>query len=241
VIALLGSPLVVVFLLGATLLAVAVPLWRAWRVYDGSSTRRPFDASGAGLQPPPELVPCLSALMRLGFHRLGEAQLDIPGVRAVTLTATGEPRIAGEPTTRHTIFVFVDNDGTVVAETGVVPHAPLLTSFNSVYPDGSVVETMYPRGETIDHADFHSGHSKHSLDRAYHDQRGVMDRWRWEHGAPRVISTMSDYLRADADYRDRFAKRKLRGPMLRRQILPTALLTAGIVALAAIMLLRWPV
>ncbi len=238
--ALLGSPLVVVFFLGVTLLAIAVPLWRVWRVYDGSSTRRPFDASDAGLQPPPELMPYLSTLMRLGFHRLGEAQLDIPGVRAVTLTATGEPRIVGDQTTRHTIFVFVDGDGTVVAETGVVPRAPLLASLNSIYPDGSVVETMYPRGETIDDKDFHSGHSKHSLERAYDDQRGVMDRWRREHGAPRVISTMADYLRADADYRDRFAKRKLRGPLVRRQLLPTALITAGIVALAAIMLLRWP-
>jgi len=158
----------------------------------------------------------------------------------VTLTATGEPRNLGDQTTRHTIFVFVDGDATVVAETGVVPRAPLLASLNSVYPDRSVVETMYPRGETIEDKDFHSGHSKHSLERAYDDQRGVMDRWRREHGAPRAISTMADYLRADADYRDRFAKRKLRGPLVRRQLLPTALITAGIVALAAIMLLRWP-
>jgi len=239
-IALLGSPVVVFFLLGISLLAIAVPLWRVWRVYDGAPTRRQIDASDAGLQPPPELMPYLSTLMRLGFRRLGEAQLDIPGVRALTLAATGQPRIVGEQTTRHTIFVFVDRDGSVVAETGVVPGAPLMTSFNTIYSDGSVVETMYPRGETIDDPDFHSGHSKHSLDRAYDDQHSVMDRWRREHGAPRMISTMADYLRADADYRDRFAKRKLRGPLLRRQILPTALMTAGIIALAALILLRWP-
>ena len=52
---------------------------------------------------------------------------------------------------------------------------------------------------------------------------------------------MADYLRTDAQYRERFSKRKLRGPLLRRQILPALALGAVIVALALSMLLRWPV
>jgi len=238
---LLGSPLIIVAALAVTLLAIAVPLWRVWQVYAGAATRRSFDASTLALQPPPDLQPNLSTLMRLGFRRLGEAQLDVPGYRAVQLTATAQPRIVGERTDHHTIFVFVDADGTVMAETGVVPGAPILVSLNSVYPDGTVVETMYPRGESIHDADFHSGHNTHSLERAYDDQRRQMDGWRADHGEPRVISTMADYLRADADYRVRFAKRKLRGPLIRRQILPVLVLSIAIVALALSMLLRWPV
>jgi hypothetical protein len=237
---LLFSPLVIVFALGVTLLAMAVPLWRMWVVYSGSSSRRPFDASGAGLAPPRELEPVIAGLMQLGFQRLGEAQLDLPGVRSVELTATAQPRIAGESVTRHTIFVMVDADGTVIAETGQVPHVPILVSFNSVFADSSVVETMYPRGESIHDADFHSGNNTRSLDRAYDEQRVEMNRWRLRHGTPRTISTMADYLRADADYRERFARRKLRRPFIRRQLIPSALVAAAIVVLAVLMLTRWP-
>lgn len=237
---LFGSPWVIVLAAAVTLVAIAVPVWRVWRVYAGSSSRRPFDASSAGLVPPAKVVPIIASLMRLGFRRLGEAQLDLPGFRAVELTATAQPRITGENVTRHTVFVMVDADGTVVAETGQLPHVPMLVSFNTAFADSTVVETMYPRGESIHDADFHSGHNTQSLDRAYDDQRVEMNRWRLRHGTPRVISTMADYLRADAGYRERFAQRKLRGPFIRRQVLPAAVVVLGVVALAVFALLRWP-
>lgn len=236
----LFSPLVILFAAGVTLLAIAVPLWRMIGVYRGSNTRRPFDASDLGLQPTADLAPTISALMRLGFRRLGEAQLDLPGFRAVELTATGQPQVSGTATDRHTVFVMVDADGTVMAETGHVPGAPIMVSLNSAFADGTVVETMYPRGESIHDDDFHSGHNTRSLDRAYDDQRVEMDRWRLRHGRPRQIDTMADYLRADAEYRERFARRKLRRPFLLRQILPSVVIAAIIVLLALSMLLRWP-
>jgi hypothetical protein len=211
------------------LVATAIPMWRMWNVYSGASTRRPFDASAAGLQPPPELVDTVSRLIRLGFQRLGEAQLDLPGMAAATVTATNDPRAAGV-SNRHTVFVFVDQERTVVAETGVVPHAPILVSFNSLFADGSVVETMYPRGESIHDADFHSGHSSQSLDRAYDDQRVEISRWRMRHGSPRQVQTMADFLRADAEYRERYARRKLRRPFIRNQLLPAVLIVVGVVA-----------
>ena len=237
---LLLSPLIVIASAGVVLLAIGVPLWRMWRVYSGASTRRPFDSSDAGIQPPERVVAMIAELMRLGFRRLGEAQLDLPGMRSVELTATGQPGVAGAAVNRHTVFVMVDADGTVIAETGEVPHAPILVSLNSAYSDGSVVETMYPRGESIHDADFHSGHNTESLDRAYSDQRTEMDRWRMRHGAPRAISTMADYLRADAEYRERFSRRKLRGPLIRRQLLPAAVVVVIVVAVAVSTLLRWP-
>jgi hypothetical protein len=236
----IGSPLVILFFLAVTLLAIGVPLWRMIQIYGGSNTRRPFDVSSAGLQPPAELMPMLSGLMRLGFKRVGEAGIVLPGTQSVQLSATGSPRIDGQARAHHTIFVMVDADGTVVAETGQVPGVPIIVSLNSIFADGTVVETMYPRGESIHDPDFHSGHNSHSLDQAYDDQRVEMNRWRMRHGSPRVISTMADYLRADAEYRDRFAKRKLRGPLLRRQVIPTVLVAVAIVAIALSMLFRWP-
>jgi hypothetical protein len=179
-------------------------------------------------------------LVRLGFTRLGEAQLDLPGFRAVQLTATGDPRVAGPATSRHAIFVLVDAERTVVAETGQVPGAPVIVSLNSIFADSTVVETLYPRGESIDDPDFHSGHNSHSLDAAYRDQLTHVARWTNSHGAARVCSSIADYLRADAVYRERYAKRTLRGPLIRRQLLPAALVVLLVVGFAVVALSNWP-
>jgi hypothetical protein len=216
---LLGSPLLPLLFLGFFVIFMARPLWHIWNVYAGAPTRRQFDASELGLQPPADLWPYLSELLRLGFRRLGESQVDVEGIRAADIASTKDRSGGGRPD-RHTVFVFVDTDSTVMAETGLVPQGPKLLSFSTTFADGTVVETMYPRGESIHDADFHSGHNKHSVEAALIDQRAEIDRWRMHHGSPRVISNMADYLRADADYRERFAKRKLRRPFLLYQVLP---------------------
>ena len=79
--------------------------------------------------------------------------------------------MGGKGADRHTIFVLVDAERTVMAETGQVPHIRVLVSLNSIFGDSSVVETMYPYGESIDEPDFHSGHNKVSLEAAYQEQR----------------------------------------------------------------------
>lgn len=215
-------------LAGALLLALALPLWRILLVYRDAPSRRPFDASSLGLRPPPHIEPLMGGLVRLGFRRLGEAQIVLPG------SSAGVP--FGR--SRAAVFVLVDGDGTVVAEMTDLPGIKPVVSLSSAFADGTVVETMYPIGESIDDGDFHSGHNRQSLDAAYDDQRVQMNRWRMRHGSPRVFSTMSDYLTADAEYRDRFAKRKLRGPLIRKQILPTVLI-AAVVIIGSVVLLNW--
>lgn len=236
----LTSPLVIFAALAVTLLAIGVPLYRMIVVYRGASTRRQFDASAAGLQPSEAVATVLGQLRLLGFSRLGEAQVDLPGFRSVQLTTTGSPRVEGQATDRHTIFVLVDAERTVMAETGQVPGVRVLVSLNSIFGDSSVVETMYPLGESIDDADFHSGHSKLSLAAAYEEQRMHVARWNATHGSAQVISTMNDYLRADATYRERYSKRKLRGPLIRRQLLPAAIAVVLIVIFALLLLNDWP-
>jgi hypothetical protein len=51
---------------------------------------------------------------------------------------------------------------------------------------------------------------------------------------------MSDYFRADAEYRERFARRKLRGPLIRRQLVPAAIVVIAVVGLTVAALLHWP-
>jgi hypothetical protein len=237
---LLGSPLIIIAAAAASLLAIAVPLWRIWRIYDGAPTRRPVDASAAGLQPTPRVAERLAELAQLGFTRLGEAQLDLPGQRAVPMTPTGSVRIVGAERDRHAIFVLVDADRTITAETAEVPGAPVIVSLNSAFADSTVVETMFPRGESIHDPDFHSGHNSHSLHSAYDDQRRHVDGWRVGHGEPLTVSTMADYLRADAAHRERYAKRTLRGPMIRRQLLPAAIALLVVLAVVALTLSNWP-
>jgi len=237
---LLGSPLIILAAAAATLIAIAVPLWRMWQVYDGAASRRPFDASGAGLQPTTRVAEQLATLSQLGFTRLGEAQLDLPGQRAVQMTATGSVRVEGPARDRHTIFVLVDQERTIVAETGDVPGVPVLVSLNSAFADSTVVETMFPRGESIDDPDFHSGHNSHSLSRAYDDQRRHIDGWRASHGEPLAVTNMADYLRGDAAYRERYARRKLRGPLIRRQVVPAAIGLLVVLVIVALMLWNWP-
>ena len=237
---LMTGPFPMLFFIGVALLALAVPLWRTVTVYSGVNRRRPFDSSNLGLQPTGELGEVVEALRRLGFERLGEAQLDVPGVRAVELTASGHPRVSGSPVDRHTVFVMVDSGRTVVGEVSQVPHNRPQVSLNSIFGDASVVETMYPRGESIHDHDLHSGHNTRSLDRAYDDQRIEVDRWRLRHGPPRPINSMADYLRADATYREHYAKRTLRGPLIRRQLIPAAIAVAVVFVVAVALFTRWP-
>jgi hypothetical protein len=138
------------------------------------------------------------------------------------------------------VFAFIDEGATVMAETGLVRGGPTLISFNTTFADGSVVETMYPRGESIHDPDFHSGHNSVSLAAAYAEQQLEIDRWRMHHGTPRLIHDMADYLRADADYRERFSKRKLRRPFLLYQLLPIVLVVGVVLVVLSILAGFWP-
>lgn len=220
---LLAGPWIPLLIVGTAFVFMAGPVWRQWRVYEGASKRRMSDASSSGWRPSPDMAPLIGELGRLGFSRLGEAQVRIEGVRAVSLATTTRP--TASPTTSsevHTTFVLVDAEGTVTAEVVQVPRMAVFVGFTSTFGDGSCVETQYPLGELIEDVDFYSGHSRQSVSRAYEQQRTVIARWRVRHGAPRVVATMAEMLAANALYRERFSKRKLRGPFLRRNLLPAA-------------------
>lgn len=239
---LIGSPWLVVAAAAITILALVVPLQGMIATYRGSDRRRPVDVTSRGYAAPAELGPILGRLFALGFQRLGEAQLGVPGIRAVELEESGMPQVTGARTNQHVTWILADSTGMVTAEVVAIPGVVPLVSLSTGFSDGSVVETMYPIGERIDTLDFHSGHVTQGVDEAYSEQQMQIARWRGRgiHGYPRVTLSMADYLRADAAYRQRFAKRKLRGVLVRKQLVPALVFGAIVLMFAMVALARWP-
>jgi hypothetical protein len=229
-------PLVVA---GVMLLVGVVPLAVMIRVYRGADSRRPVDATVRAVPPPAGVRQLVDALAALGFRRLGEYELELPGSfllrpphRSAGGTAPGRPV--------HMCWVFVDAEGTTVAEVAPLGDAENdggLVGLTTTMRDGAVVETMFPRGERIERPDFHSGHVRTSVAAAYDEHRLHLGRLR-RHGRPRAVVSMRDMLRDDAVYRERFAKRKLRGPLLRYQVLPAAGVACAAIGLAVYALER---
>ena len=224
---------------GMMLLVGVVPLLVMIRVYQGADRRRPVDATSRATPPPPGIRPLVDALAALGFRRLGEYELELPGsflLRPPHRSAGGAA--PGRPV--HVCWVLVDAEGTTVAE--VAPFADAedgggLVSLTTTMRDGAVVETMFPRGERVERPDFHSGHVRTSVDAAYDEHRLHVGRF-MRHGRPRSVVSMRDMLRDDTVYRERFAKRKLHGPLIRNQILPAAGIASAALGLAAYALER---
>lgn len=168
--------------------------WLGWRIvqtYIGVSRRRPVDISLLRTPPSPQIQPIVDTLAKLGFERLGETRTKLP---------FGEPGIT---------WLLTDPQTTVVAE--VVesdPNAMLL--FSTAYDDNAVVETAYPTGERIKTANFRSYPITTSAQDAYAYHREQVADFSAEHGAPSRIEHMASYLRCDAVYRLRYARRALR-------------------------------
>src|SRR5262245_37980326 len=93
----------------------------------GAPKRRAEDASNLQVTPSEKLQPFIDKLKELGFVRLGEAGVKLPG----------------HPTIYEFVLVSPDRSVTVEA-TEVMPN---LTAFTTAYPDGAAVETHYPMGE----------------------------------------------------------------------------------------------
>lgn len=94
---------------------------------------------------------------------------------------------------------------------------------STTYHDEAVVETAYPTGERIRTADFRSYTVTTSVQDAYAYHLKRVAEFGAEHGPPSRIEHMTSYLRCDAVYRLRYARRKLR-----------RFLWAGIVLLASL-------
>jgi hypothetical protein len=154
----------------------------------GAGKRRSEDISAQELPVPPELKHAVDSLAKLGFSRLGEVQVKIPGGQS-----------AGSR-------IFISKDKRVFAELT----EGRIVLFTTVFPDDAVVETGFPVGENFRTKNFQSRTITTDLEQAYNHQLGQIKGFRKPHGIPRKIATMPDYLAWDVMYRQRHVARKMR-------------------------------
>ena len=146
----------------------------------GVKNRRPKDISHLQPEPPTIFQEAITALLALGFTRLGESGVNVNGTQVNT-------------------WVFVSLDKLTTAE--VVVAAPMLVGFSTAYKDTSVVETNFPVGESIETPLFISHTIKSSIEKAYNHQNQLVMKFSKTHGAPLSIESMQEYLRLDVVYR----------------------------------------
>jgi hypothetical protein len=161
------------------------PAWRAWQIYAGVRSRRMADAGPLEISPPEAVAHRLDELEALGFSRIGERFLHLPGTPMRYEWLVGEE--SGET---YVIVVPVAGLGTLVAG-------------YSSFDDGTWVQTMFPRGETITRRDFFTSFVSTNLTEMLAAHRRQVAILRAAHGTPRSIRTMADTLRMDAEYRTR--------------------------------------
>lgn len=173
--------LVVAFLL---LARFGPPAWRSWRILSGVRTRRLQDAGPLVVQPPDMIHTLLHELNGLGFERIGERWLQLPG----------------RPITYEWVLGEASGETYVVVVPSIALGGALVACYSS-FADSTWVQTNYPRGAVVQRPTFVAGFVSTSLPDALATHRRQVDALRAGHGQPRRIHTMADTLRMDADYR----------------------------------------
>jgi hypothetical protein len=189
---------------------------RAWRIYSGVRTRRLADAGPLAISPPDPVAQRLAELDALGFSRIGERFIQLPGTPIRYEWVVGEP--AGEA---YVVLVPSPVLGTLVA-------------FYTSFDDSTWVQTNFPRGAVVERPTFHASFVNTSLTEALAAHRAQVARLVASHGRPRVIRTMADTLRMDADFRTHHGGVTLR-PLTMRLIGPA--LAAAVLAILCAALL----
>ena len=191
----------------------------SWRIYAGTGERRQQDAAGRAPAMPPGVADRLALLTEVGYHRIGETSLMLPG---------------GE---RFAWIVAADEGASYAILAGGLSGTPL-TGIYTAWPDGAWLVTMHPIGTPADRPGLQVRVVATTLGDAVTTHRAGVARLRSVHGAPRQVRTMTEMLAHDADYRARFGGSRLR-PLTARIVMP-AVLAAGAVLLSLALLLVMP-
>jgi len=185
--------------------------WETLQISLGAKKRRSADVSAEGAPLPPELKLYVEELTRLGFERLGEVQVAVPGGMAVKSR------------------IYASSDRTVFAE---LAETGGLAVFYTVHPDDAVVETGFPLGENIHTRYFRSHTILGGLEQAYRHQTSQAEEFARIHGQPRRVAAIGEYLEFESMYRRTHVARKMRRHT-RLAVLEIAALIVGILALLA--------
>lgn len=187
------------------------PAMRSWQIFAGTKHRRLADAGPLAVAPPPAIAPAIEDVRALGFDRIGERYLQLPGSGL------------------HYDWVFAEASGATYI---VVVPSRVVGAFvvcYSVFPDGTWLQTQYPRGETLERRDLVVSFGASNIGDTLSAHRRRLAALEALHGSPRPIRTMADALWADDDYRTRHA-----GKTLRRLTVSIATPALAAIALAVI-------
>ena len=199
------------------LLRFVPPATRAWRIYAGTKSRRLADSGPLEIMPPAPVATVLEQLRAIGFSRIGERYVVLPG--------------------RGRVDEWTWTDETGSTYVSVVPsrYIGALMCAYTVFPDGTWLQTNFPRGETIDRPNYVARVVASSPADAIAAHRADVARLRGAHGAPRPVRTMADSLRMDAEYRSRHGGTTLR--RLTFNLMAPAFAAAGLAIICGLLLL----
>ena len=194
------------------------PAWRSWRILSGVRQRRLADAGPKEITPPEAVAAHVPEIAKLGFSRIGERWLQLPG----------------RPVAYEWVFGEASGETYLVMLPSVLIGGILAACYTS-WDDGTWIQTNYPRGAVVEKPHFHASYIVTSLPDAIAAHRGIVEVYRRSLGAPRSITTMADTLRMDADYRTRHGGSTLR-PLTARIVTP-ALASGVLVVVCALLVL----
>jgi hypothetical protein len=199
------------------LLRFAPPAVRSWRIYAGTRKRRLADAGPTEIVAPFAVQAILDQLRELGFSRIGERYVELPGRGPVVE------------------WTWADQPGDTYVSVVASRVIGALMSCYTAFADWAWLQTNFPRGETIDRQNYVAEFVETSPRDAVATHRAAIARLRPLHGAPRPVRTMADSLRMDVEYRTRHG-----GVTLRRltfRIMAPTFAAAGLAIICALLLL----
>lgn len=203
------------------LLLVAIRLvpsaWYMLRVYLRIRARRLEDGSSFAPPAPQAVAAVAEQLQPLGFARIGERSLVLPGNQR-----RFEWNMVDELTTTYVSIVPVRT-----------VRGGALVGFYSAFADGGFVVTSYPLTETVRRADFDSAPGAATVEETVSLHRQRAADFSRTHGQPLPNRSMAELLVRDDTYRRRHG-----GLTLRNRVYQFVAVTAVVVVAAGAELLR---
>jgi hypothetical protein len=171
-----------------------IQIWNSYQIAFEIETQTINDISFWHKEPPASIQKPILELQSLGFERLGEFDVEMPG----------QPEPIAD-------WVFNNDDGSIVAEIVSLgsEHLPFMLEFWTFFKGTRQVETYYPVGGNIRDTDFHFVGISDSIDAAYHYHIRQVGRFTEQYGEPMPVNSMERYFKLDRIQRKAFASRKL--------------------------------
>ncbi len=212
------SPIILILVISGLASITLLPgTIRSIKIYLGTVNRVTRDVSHEQRPYPSEERRIPNELEALGFERVGELAVDLPGQKDATE------------------WVFKNPAETIVAEVIYFSGKPALemVNFASWFAGERVVETSYPVGDDILTDDYRSACNHESVQETLRTHFVEMAKFQHRYGVPIRFNSIADMMPYDVIYRQKYARRRMRTSFL--QSLATLLLMFDVVPFVLMM------